>query len=124
MIFLCTSCEKCLCNDCRNIADEYPELLNNHKRAARLLEIDLAKANEQITHLQAKVQMYKEISEMGLRGPVLTWIQSMEIEAVVQRLRRYEETEKHLKALNVAINKGDITAAKRMLKEVLHDPSE
>lgn len=63
--FLCTRCRKLMCTDCRQIADEYAELLQNHQRAAFNGTKEIEDLRRKLAEAERRAAAYEEVSKMG-----------------------------------------------------------
>ncbi len=80
--FLCTSCRRELCDDCKEIADEYAELLTLKNRALSTAEYKIGELEKQLEQSNRRAKMYEELSKMGMPEIILKWMDEQAVKAL------------------------------------------
>lgn len=71
---LCTRCRRAMCKDCRQIADEYEELLRNWKAANSWLSGDVERLQRDLERERKKAVFWEEMSKLGLPEVLQRWM--------------------------------------------------
>lgn len=72
--FLCTSCKSCMCDDCREIAEEYQELLENRTRALMIANSNEEQAKRRLETETRRADMFEKIAKAGVGDIIAAWI--------------------------------------------------
>ena len=72
--FLCTSCRRELCDDCKSIADEYAELLTLKNRALGNADHEIEELKTQLDAAKRQSAMWEQLSKMGMPEIILKWM--------------------------------------------------
>lgn len=77
--FLCGNCRNVLCNDCREIADEYAELLIMRSNALSTANHEIEKLKADLICTKRQAAMWEELSKMGMPEIILKWMDSLKV---------------------------------------------
>ena len=72
--FLCDACRQGMCDDCREIADEYAELLQMRTNALQAANYQVEKISEELHTLKRRAAMWEELSKMGMPEIIIKWM--------------------------------------------------
>lgn len=75
--FLCTRCRPKLCEDCRDIADEYAELLQNHKVSLSNADHTLDELRRKLDAAQQSAKMWEDLAKLGMPKTIRQWMDSI-----------------------------------------------
>ena len=75
--FLCRTCRKALCRECRSIADEYAELLRNQKAYLHKAQQQLEQAQAEAERARKRADDYERLMKLGQHALVLAWMDSI-----------------------------------------------
>lgn len=75
--FLCTQCRRCMCNDCKRIADEYAELLGMRNRALYQADQEMERMKRELEIAQRRQQGAEEVAKMGYSKIMLGYLDSL-----------------------------------------------
>ena len=75
-VFLCTSCRREMCDDCKNIADEYAELLTLKNRALSSAEHTIKEMKGKLESAKRRAATFERIAKMGMPEVILAWMDS------------------------------------------------
>lgn len=81
-IFLCNSCHRNLCNDCREISDEYAELFALRTQALATTESTLSKQSEELRSVKRQLVEWQRMAKLGYAEVLAEWMDS-QVEARV-----------------------------------------
>lgn len=126
--FLCGSCLSVICSDCKEIAEEYPELLQIKNREISALEHKIEELSSKLASAERLRDGYERVAKLGMPEILLGWIDSQarkspEGEGSETRLRK--AIDKALRDLGSFKSAGDwhyVRQAILILSEALKDP--
>lgn len=72
--FLCTACRDGMCDDCRDIAEEFDELLKRRTAALANAQDEIEKLKRKYAELERRANMYEEMSKVGLGDIIGAWM--------------------------------------------------
>lgn len=72
--FLCGNCRREMCDDCREIAEEYQELLQIRTNALQAANYQVEQLRIELENEKRRSAMYEEVAKAGM-GPIIgAWI--------------------------------------------------
>lgn len=77
MSFLCTACRQLMCQDCKDIADEYHELERNRAQAQALAESRVEDLQRELEQVQRNAAMWEELAKAGFPEVIQRWMDSL-----------------------------------------------
>jgi hypothetical protein len=72
--FLCTNCRREMCNDCREIAEEYQELLKIRTDALHIAEYTVVELKRQLESEKRRADLFEQTAKAGLPQVILAWM--------------------------------------------------
>ena len=72
--FLCGNCKRVMCNDCREIAEEYQELLDARIYALASAVSELETTQAEVARLKRRAEMYEECAKAGVGDIIAAWM--------------------------------------------------
>ena len=75
--FLCSSCRRDMCDDCKEIADEYAELLALRSNALNTANYKLETLTKEFESFKRKAAIWEELSKMGMSEIITKWMDSL-----------------------------------------------
>lgn len=81
MSHLCTRCKALMCPDCREIAEEYEELLSNWKHANLALEQRIEEKGIELALIEARANDWEKLAKLGYPEMIQRWMDSQVGEA-------------------------------------------
>lgn len=72
--FLCSNCRREMCDDCREIAEEYQTLLKLRTDALMAANARVESLERELASMKSCAAMYKEISQAGIGKIISAWM--------------------------------------------------
>jgi len=72
--FLCGNCKREMCDDCKNIAEEYQELLELRTTALQSAQHENEQLKNKLSNLQRRADMYEQVSKAGFGDVIGAWM--------------------------------------------------
>lgn len=80
--FLCTNCRREMCNDCRQIAEEFDELLKRRTTALAIANDRTERLERELADANRRAAMYEQVSKAGINQIIVAWMDK-EIEQIL-----------------------------------------
>lgn len=80
MTFLCTQCHQLMCQDCREIADEYQVLLGNNRRYLAAADTKIRDLQDQLKLAQSSAKDWERFAKLGYPEVIIQWMDSLQQE--------------------------------------------
>ena len=72
--FLCGHCKREMCSDCRQIAEEYQELLEKRTQALGTANHQVESLTRELADMKRRAHMWEQISKAGLPETITAWM--------------------------------------------------
>ncbi len=78
MNFLCTRCTQLMCQDCKEIANEYQTLLGNNRRYLAAADDRIRDLQHQLELVQSSRKDWERLAKLGYPKVITQWMDSQE----------------------------------------------
>jgi hypothetical protein len=72
--FLCGNCRREMCDDCREIAEEYQELLEKRTQALSATQEENERLTMELRNTKRRADMFERVAKAGLPNIILAWM--------------------------------------------------
>ena len=72
--FLCGHCKREMCTDCRQIAEEYQELLEARTQALSATRAENERLTRELANEKRRADMFEQVARAGMPNVILAWM--------------------------------------------------